>query len=180
MKSAIRVIRKNLGLTQTELSFKLGIPINTIRNWEQEIRKTSDWIIDLCIDRLLREKAEHESLLETSKDVLSFLTLKNKISNLAKKYDVDRIYLFGSYAKGQADANSDIDLYMESNLYGLEYFEFAEALRNALNKSIELLSDKTIQRDSLIHREIKQTGVIIFERRGLHSTHHQFKSPSLE
>lgn len=175
MKSAIRVIRKNLGLTQTELSFKLGIPINTIRNWEQEIRKTSDWIIDLCIDRLLREKAEQESLLETSKDVLSFLTLKNKISNLAKKYDVDRIYLFGSYAKGQAGANSDIDLYMESNLYGLEYFEFAEALRNALNKSIELLSDKTIQRDSLIHREIKQTGVIIFERRGLHSTHHQIR-----
>lgn len=175
MKSAIRVIRKNLGLTQTELSFKLGIPINTIRNWEQEIRKTSDWIIDLCIDRLLREKAEQESLLETSKDVLSFLTLKNKIINLAKKYDVDRIYLFGSYAKGQAGANSDIDLYMESNLYGLEYFEFAEALRNALNKSIELLSDKTIQRDSLIHREIKQTGVIIFERRGLHSTHHQIR-----
>ncbi|MDD5070721.1 MAG: nucleotidyltransferase domain-containing protein, partial [Candidatus Omnitrophica bacterium] len=33
-------------------------------------------------------------------------------------------YLFGSYVKGQATASSDIDLYMESDLYGLEYFEF--------------------------------------------------------
>lgn len=36
--------------------------------------------------------------------------LRQIISPIAKAYGVDRIYLFGSYARGSADADSDIDL----------------------------------------------------------------------
>lgn len=53
---------------------------------------------------------------------------------------------------------------MESDLYGLEYFEFAEELRENLKKRVEVLSNKTIKKHSKIDEEIKRTGVLIYER----------------
>lgn len=53
---------------------------------------------------------------------------------------------------------------MESDLYGLEYFDFVEQLRENLKKKVEVLSNKTIQEHSKIDEEIKKTGVLIYER----------------
>ena len=36
--------------------------------------------------------------------------IKEIVSALAAQYGADRIYLFGSYARGDADKDSDIDL----------------------------------------------------------------------
>ena len=38
------------------------------------------------------------------------ITIKKIIGPIAKSYGIKRIYLFGSYAKGTATRNSDIDL----------------------------------------------------------------------
>ena len=37
-------------------------------------------------------------------------TISNIVSNIAANIDPDKIYLFGSYATGQANEDSDIDL----------------------------------------------------------------------
>lgn len=164
MNQSLKAIRENLGLTQLEISNLIGIPVNTLRNWEQETRTPSEWILNLLIDRILRESNEQHSVVDESTSILSFLTIKKSVAKIAEKYDIKRIYLFGSYVKGQATASSDIDLYMESDLYGLEYFEFAEQLRGNLKKKVEVLSNKTIQEYSKIDEEIKKTGVLIYER----------------
>lgn len=164
MNQSLKAIRENLGLTQLEISNLIGIPVNTLRNWEQETRTPSEWILNLLIDRILRESNEQHSVVDESTSILSFLTIKKSVAKIAEKYDVKRIYLFGSYVKGQATASSDIDLYMESDLYGLEYFEFVEQLRGNLKKKVEVLSNKTIQEHSKIDEEIKKTGVLIYER----------------
>jgi len=57
-----------------------------------------------------------------------------------------------------------VDLYMVSSLYGLEYFEFVEELRLALKKKVEVLSNKTVEKQSKIEEEITKTGVLIYER----------------
>ena len=36
--------------------------------------------------------------------------IKTIIEPIARKYGVERVYLFGSYARGEANMNSDIDL----------------------------------------------------------------------
>lgn len=164
MNQSLKAIRENLGLTQLEISNLIGIPVNTLRNWEQETRTPSEWVLNLLIDRILRESNEQHSVVDESTSILSFLTIKKSVAKIAEKYDIKRIYLFGSYVKGQATASSDIDLYMESDLYGLEYFEFAEQLRGNLKKKVEVLSNKTIQEHSKIDEEIKKTGVLIYER----------------
>ncbi len=164
MMNSIKQIRLNMNMTQEEVSKLIGVPVKSIRNWEQEIRKPSQWTIDLIIDRLLREKNEKVQTVDETTGILSFLSIKKAIHEVANHYNVDRIYLFGSYAKGEATGQSDIDLFMESELFGLDYFEFIEVLREHLGKKIELLSDQTIQKSSRIDQEIQSTGILIYER----------------
>jgi predicted nucleotidyltransferase len=164
MMNSIKQIRLNMNMTQEEVSKLIGVPVKSIRNWEQEIRKPSQWTIDLIIDRLLREKNEKVQTVDETTGILSFLSIKKAIHEVANRYNVDRIYLFGSYAKGEATGQSDIDLFMESELFGLDYFEFIEVLREHLGKKIELLSDQTIQKSSRIDQEIQSTGILIYER----------------
>ncbi|MFA7560951.1 MAG: nucleotidyltransferase domain-containing protein [Candidatus Izemoplasmatales bacterium] len=164
MSNNIKIVRENLELTQEQVSLLTGVPVKTLRNWEQEVRKPSEWTIDLVMDRLLRVKMEEYAKIDEFTGVLSFLTIKENICKITKNYDIEKVYLFGSYVKGQATENSDIDLYMESNLYGLEYFEFVEQLREKLKKKVEVLSNKTIQEHSKIDEEIKKTGILIYER----------------
>lgn len=54
MKNNIQIVRENLGLTQTELSNILNIPVKSIRNWEQNLRVPSDYMVELIVDRVLR------------------------------------------------------------------------------------------------------------------------------
>ena len=164
MNQPLKTIRDNLDLTQEELANLIGIPINTIRNWEQETRKPSSWSLDLLIDRILREMSEKRSLIDESTGILSFMTIKKIITQVAGNYDVKRVYLFGSYAKGEATTISDVDLYIESSLYGLEFFAFAESLREKLKKKVGVLSDRIIEAKSPIAEEIERTGILIYER----------------
>lgn len=168
MKTTVKTIRENIGLTQAQVSLLTGVPVKTLRNWEQEIRKPSEWTMDLIIDKLLRVELEKNLTLNEGEDdetnILSYTTIKKKVSEVARNLDIDRIYLFGSYIKGNATGTSDIDLYMESDIYGLDYFGLTEELRESLHKKIGLLSNKTVIENSKVYNEIMNTGVIIYER----------------
>lgn len=39
--------------------------------------------------------------------------IKDKIVPIAEKYDLSKVYLFGSYARGEADEKSDVDIALE-------------------------------------------------------------------
>ena len=47
--------------------------------------------------------------------MLSIEEIKNAASSVCKKYDVERAYLFGSYSRGEADEDSDVDIRIEKN-----------------------------------------------------------------
>lgn len=47
MENPIAVLRKNLGLSQSECCKYLGIPKTTLCNYEQGIRKPTGWAFDL-------------------------------------------------------------------------------------------------------------------------------------
>jgi len=168
MKTTIKTVRENIGLTQEQVSSLTGVPVKTLRNWEQGVRKPSEWTIDLIIDKILRTELEKHFLLNDDEDdqnnILSFSTIKKKVSDIARNLEIDRIYLFGSYIKGSATEISDIDLYMESDIFGLDYFGLTEELRESLHKKIGLLSNKTVIENSKVYHEIMNTGVIIYER----------------
>ena len=59
-------------------------------------------------------------MIAVSKKIYSVEELRKQITPIAMKYGVERVYLFGSYAKGCATAESDIDLRVDKgSLRGL-------------------------------------------------------------
>lgn len=163
MKNNIQILRENLGLTQSELANILNIPVKSIRNWEQNIRVPSDYVVEMIADSMLRRRLE-DHMIHDENFIPSFLLIKEKVKNVFSRYNIDKAYLYGSYAKGTQTFLSDIDLYMISDIDDLDYFGVIEDLRTALNKKIDLLSNKTVKTDSPILNEIKRTGILIYER----------------
>src|SRR5690554_6160349 len=67
-----------------------------------------------------------------------------------KKYGVNRIGLFGSYAKNQEDENSDIDIlveFKEGNKTFDNYMDLKFYLEDRFNKKVDLVIDGNIKED---------------------------------
>lgn len=72
--------------------------------------------------------------------------------------------MFGSYGKGTATKKSDVDLLVDSNLRGLKFVGFLDDVQTALGKEVDLFDVSHVQPGSLIDREIRETGVTIYEK----------------
>ena len=60
---------------------------------------------------------------------------------IAETYDIDRIYLFGSYARVEATKDSDIDMYVEfSKPLGLRYCSFISDIEECLGKCVDIIT----------------------------------------
>ena len=80
-------------------------------------------------------------------------------------YDnIKKAILFGSYAKGFAREQSDIDLLVDSGLKGLAFFGLLEDIVTSLGKNVDLLDVSQLTPDSLVGEEIKKNGVVIYEQ----------------
>lgn len=79
------------------------------------------------------------------------------------RYGISRAVLFGSLAKGTATEKSDLDLLVDSNLRGLKFVGFMDAVRQAVGMPVDILDVSHIEKDSRIDREIASTGVTIYE-----------------
>lgn len=74
-------------------------------------------------------------------NVLTIKQIKQTIKPILNKYSIKEIYLFGSYARGEANNNSDIDIYCEKGEIKT-FFEQAaleEELEKALNKHVDVI-----------------------------------------
>jgi predicted nucleotidyltransferase len=67
--------------------------------------------------------------------------LREQAPYLASEFGVRKIGLFGSFAKGQPDEQSDIDLVVEFDRpIGLRFVELAEYLENLLGRKVDVLT----------------------------------------
>ncbi len=98
-----------------------------------------------------------------SSEIYTIDQLKTMLIPIFRLHGVKRVVLFGSYGKGLASTNSDIDLLVDSRLRGLRFVGLLEAIRNAVDKNIDLLDVTHVEPDSDIDEEIKKTGVLLYE-----------------
>ncbi len=96
--------------------------------------------------------------------VYSITELKNRLLPVFQEYGVRSAVLFGSYAKGNATARSDVDLLVDSGLRGLAFYGLLESVSTALNVPVDLLDVTQIEHGSQVDREIHESGVPIFGR----------------
>ena len=82
---------------------------------------------------------------------------------MAKAYGIGRMSLFGSYAKGEARDNSDVDLYIERGRLRslLQYFAFVDELEKALQCHVDVVTTGIEDRQFL--SAIMKEGVVLYE-----------------
>lgn len=65
---------------------------------------------------------------------------------LAHEFGVSKIGLFGSFAKGQSDETSDVDIVVEFDRpIGFRFVDLVEYLENLLGRKVEVLTPAGIQ-----------------------------------
>ena len=85
------------------------------------------------------------------------------VKPLADKYRVKEIYLFGSYVRGEADENSDLDFLV----FGGEMFRrtmifaLAEDLREVLKKNEDVFEITEVNPDSNFYQTIMKEKVLV-------------------
>lgn len=97
-----------------------------------------------------------------SDTVYSISTIQSLLQPVFNAYKIKKAVLFGSYAKGTAKNNSDVDILVDSGLKGLEFFGLLEDVVTALNKNVDMLDTSQVIPDSLVDREIAKSGVLIY------------------
>jgi predicted nucleotidyltransferase len=88
----------------------------------------------------------------------------NQIKTFFADKPVKKVYLFGSYARGEADENSDVDLLIDwdySKNIGWEYAGWWEEIKVLLNKDVDFVSAKYIS--PLIEKYINNDKILIYE-----------------
>ena len=89
--------------------------------------------------------------------------LKAVVSRLARQYGAERVYLFGSYARGDATEASDIDLRIDKgSIRGLQFASLLGDLEDTLGKKIDLISTSGMDED--FRRAIAPEEVLLYER----------------
>jgi predicted nucleotidyltransferase len=73
--------------------------------------------------------------------------LENELTYLRQEYGVVRIAVFGSFANGLPDEESDVDLLVELNRpLGFEFVSLARYLEERLGRSVDLATFETLNR----------------------------------
>lgn len=156
----LKETRELYGLTQIKAAEIVGIPVRTFRRYEidedyGDVLKRKK-IIDILIDKC--EITEDKGLLTIEK-------IKEELTRLFDnqyKGIVEFCYLFGSYAKGYAKENSDVDLCVSSSLSGIRIAGLAEAIRAVLHKKIDLIRFDTLNSNFELSKEIMKSGIKIY------------------
>ena len=106
--------------------------------------KRSDTSIIEKLDNVKNRNAYIVNLIKEDIDskVLTIKSIKERIKPVIEKHKVKDVYLFGSYARGEAHSNSDVDIYCDSGDLRTLYDEvnFKEELENALGKEVDVVT----------------------------------------
>jgi predicted nucleotidyltransferase len=72
--------------------------------------------------------------------------LKSQKKDLEKRYPISELALFGSYARGDNNEHSDIDILVDFNdRIGIEFISLAHELEDIFHTKVDLVSRKGIK-----------------------------------
>ncbi|MEA4993619.1 MAG: nucleotidyltransferase domain-containing protein [Oscillibacter sp.] len=88
--------------------------------------------------------------------------IQNTVSTLAAKYGAKRVYLFGSYARGDMTDSSDIDLRIDKgSIRGFALAGLLLDLEEALGVSVDLVPTGSL--DDRFLKSIQDDAVLLYE-----------------
>lgn len=99
-------------------------------------------------------------------NVIRLINIQEVLQQYFQDKPVNRAYLFGSYARGEAKEESDIDLLVEldySSKIGTLFFRMTSDLEELFAKKVDLLSSEAIT--EAIKESVFKERVLVYERK---------------
>jgi predicted nucleotidyltransferase len=89
--------------------------------------------------------------------------IKQLIFPVVSKYDVDRVYIFGSYARGEANERSDVDMRIDADkIRAFDLCGLMARLERALKTPIDVIPTDSMSKEFL--DSIRNEEVMVYER----------------
>lgn len=143
MIEKLKAERVKHGLSQQDVAQVMGTTQSALSRAERDGNPTQDFLQRYA--NALQSFVESVSLLEIA-------TIRIIVGEIAKKHGLAEVYLYGSFARGDADTESDVDLlYVAEPGTRLGLMELAavkDELEEALHREVSLTSLTALQRNA--------------------------------
>lgn len=116
----------------------------TYKQYIFRVRKDDELVINK-LDRIGNRNSYLRYLVandvDKKKDIYTLSEIKKIIKPILNSYQINDIYLFGSYARGEANKDSDVDIYCEKGKIKtfIDQQAMEEKLEKALNKKVDVI-----------------------------------------
>ena len=96
-----------------------------------------------------------------NKEVLTIEDIIRIVKPLAEKYHIGEVYIFGSYARGEADGESDVDILVigGKDFKRKHIFSFGSELSAAFGKPVDAYEICEIKAESPLYQSIMKDRV---------------------
>ena len=152
----LRKKRKEIGLTQEQVAKAIGVSRRTYQTYEETDNKNDTY-------NQLVKALDEMGIFDGSNVILNVKMIKNRCAHIFAKYPgVKCAYLYGSYARGEATKDSDVDILVVCHGMGLSFFRMSAELEDALKKEVDLHTQNQIGDNKTFLENLLVDGIKIY------------------
>ena len=145
---SLKSVRISKRLTQEQVADLLGITRRTYIKYEKNEELLSKYKLSYIYKTI-----EEFGFIDEEHGILDLNNIKIICNDIFDKYEVNYAYLFGSYAKGKANENSDVDILISLTIDDFNFYEIIEILREKLKKKVDLLDVSQLYNNATLLNE---------------------------
>ena len=153
----LKEIRLSKNITQNMAASIAGISLRSYKSYENDPSK-----VDTIKYKYLIDVLNKYGFVDESHGILAIAKIQEIVANTLSRFKVEYCYLFGSYAKGKAKEDSDVDLLVATDITGMDFFGLAETLRENLHKKVDLLNLDQLGNNRELLNDILKDGIRIY------------------
>lgn len=93
--------------------------------------------------------------------------IKQTVTDYFRDKPVKKVYLFGSYARGEANENSDVDLLVDldySKRIGWQFYGWHEELKEIFDRKVDVVSSDALRKDRYFTKFVEEQKMLLYAR----------------
>ena len=147
----LKELRIEKKMTQQEVADLVGISLRSYKSYENDEEKQNTIKYNYIVEQLSKINQIDE---ETG--ILEIEDIVRKCTKVFERYEVRFCYLFGSYARGEASGDSDLDflVFGGKSFKKTLIFALAEELREVFDKPVDVYEIHEVNQDSALYNTI--------------------------
>ena len=150
-------------MTKTVLSVKTDIEV---KKKAQKLAKSLGVPLSIIVNAQLKKFIADGKIefAPYTKELMNIEEISSKSLPIFKKYDISYVSLYGSYARGEATFESDVDFLIAfGRPLGLEYMTLHEELKEALGTDVDLITQENMS--SYLRPFITKDLITLYEKK---------------